>query len=375
MFSKLGMFIPVKKNMYVFESVPVYGDNTFPIYQYLVENKYQMRKSVWIVHNDHDYEIVRSKGDIALKDYGTSKISKICNLIKVNYNLARTEYYFFSHINSSKIIPSKKQKFTNLTHGVPIKDSSNRHYPLIFQNGIVTTSSFAGKLRTYTYGGGEEQLEILGYPRNDYIFPKKIVTNKINNNITNKKFGVWLPTYRTHSSELVKDGHDYFPLQMNSEQWVELDKHLEVLDYQIYLKPHPAQKLEISDNNLANIKFVSDDWLFENDLTLYQFLSSSSFLITDYSSVYLDYLLIDKPMIFTFDDIEEYISSWGFTVDDIRNYAPGSHVYTYLEFLNALDSVVKDDSKDFRNETKKLFHAYVDDQSSRRVVEKIVGKI
>lgn len=43
-----------------------------------------------------------------------------------------------------------------------------------------------------------------------------------------------------------------------------------------------------------------------NQMDLYEILPHTDLLITDYSSVYFDYLLLDKPIVFTPTDLGEY---------------------------------------------------------------------
>ena len=62
-------------------------------------------------------------------------------------------------------------------------------------------------------------------------------------------------------------------------------------------------------------------------------------LITDYSSVAIDYLLLDKPIGFTLDDFEEYRKTRGFIFEDPKKYMPGHHIYSFSDLCDFLSSV------------------------------------
>ena len=56
---------------------------------------------------------------------------------------------------------------------------------------------------------------------------------------------------------------------------------------------------------LSNICFIDDAFFRRNNITSYEFVGSCDALITDYSSIYFDYLLCGKPAAVIWEDIEE----------------------------------------------------------------------
>ena len=116
---------------------------------------------------------------------------------------------------------------------------------------------------------------------------------------------------------------------------------------------------------------MSDDDLRDNNVQLYQFISQMDGLITDYSSIAIDYLLLDRPIIFTLDDYEEYEKHRGFYKKDIKKYMPGEQVYNYDEFLIAIKNIIdnKDLYKEDRIKILPLYHKFKDGESSSRVLK------
>lgn len=89
-------------------------------------------------------------------------------------------------------------------------------------------------------------------------------------------------------------------------------------------------------------------------------------LISDYSSVYVDYLLLNRPVIFSCPDLEEYKRDRGFVVDDPSTLMPGAIIKTQDELICTLENIFKgkDEYKDLREEKMSFFHTYVDGNSS-----------
>lgn len=79
---------------------------------------------------------------------------------------------------------------------------------------------------------------------------------------------------------------------------------------------------------------------------------------------------MDKPIIFTLDDYEEYDKSRGFIIDNTKDYMPGHHVYNYDDLIKALDDVSNNKNyyKSDRAKILSLYHKYSDGNSSARVL-------
>ena len=67
-------------------------------------------------------------------------------------------------------------------------------------------------------------------------------------------------------------------------------------------------------------------------MQLYELVACADALVTDYSSIYFDYLLLDRPIGFTCDDIDAYGGSRGFVVEDPFALMPGMKLKTYADF-------------------------------------------
>ena len=70
---------------------------------------------------------------------------------------------------------------------------------------------------------------------------------------------------------------------------------------------------------LSNLVFINDAFLSDNGIINYELLGVADALLTDYSSVYYDYLLLDRPIGLCWDDYEEYKAN-GFKVNKLGDY-------------------------------------------------------
>ena len=61
----------------------------------------------------------------------------------------------------------------------------------------------------------------------------------------------------------------------------------------------------------------------DNSYKLYPLLGSADFLLTDYSSVYIDYEILGRPIGFVMNDIQSYKGNRGLYFNDLETSLPG----------------------------------------------------
>ncbi|MEM4782150.1 MAG: CDP-glycerol glycerophosphotransferase family protein, partial [Halalkalicoccus sp.] len=103
---------------------------------------------------------------------------------------------------------------------------------------------------------------------------------------------------------------------------------------------------------------------------VYPLLRETDALVTDYSSVYFDFLLLDRPVAFYAYDRERYEKRPGFYVE-YDEVTPGPVAETFDELLGALDLVL--DSPEAhaaeRERVRAMAFDHADDRSAERVRE------
>ena len=92
----------------------------------------------------------------------------------------------------------------------------------------------------------------------------------------------------------------------------------------------------------SNIKFMTQKALEKKGLSVYALLRNADALITDYSSAYFDYMLLNRPIAFTVEDIEEYRKKRGFVFDNPFEYMPGEKINSYEDLEKYVANVAED---------------------------------
>jgi CDP-glycerol glycerophosphotransferase (TagB/SpsB family) len=126
--------------------------------------------------------------------------------------------------------------------------------------------------------------------------------------------------------------------------WKNLDQDLAKMDCLMVLKLHPF--VESHYQKLVNDFGVKRVKVYPSKKDIYPILKYSDLLITDYSSVYFDYLLLDKPIVFYCYDFEMYAENkdgWTYPFDE---FTPGEKVYSacYKTLIEAIDNSLRLDT-------------------------------
>ncbi len=99
---------------------------------------------------------------------------------------------------------------------------------------------------------------------------------------------------------------------------------LQAMNIHILYKPHFAQDMSVvRKESLSNFHIINDKDILGRDLQLYEVLAQSEALIMDYSSVFWDYMLLDRPIAITTDDIDIYKKQRGIFdfIDEVHEEA------------------------------------------------------
>ena len=215
------------------------------------------------------------------------------------------------------------------------------------------------------------KLPDIGLPRNDRLFGKRdAVLGKLG--LTrDARLLAWLPTYRKSVRGLPRaDGGDAGNVfEMPDVDPKILNAWLAERDVFLIVKPHPMAA--VAGASLSHLWIIDDHWLVERKLTLYQLLGAADCLISDVSSVVIDYLLLDRPVIHAFADLEAYRDSRGFTVEPIDDFFAGPVVRNTEELMDALEHVLRGDDPcvDRRSRMRELSHTHCDANATRRLLE------
>ena len=157
-----------------------------------------------------------------------------------------------------------------------------------------------------------------------------------------------------------------------------VNEYLKPVNCLIVLKPHPVQDMSVvSEKGLSNFFIINDSALKEKGVQLYELLGRCDAMITDYSSVYYDYLLTDKPMGLTIGDIDEYIAKRGFVYKNPLEILKGEYIYDTDGLITFLSNVKNgnDVAKEERTAVKNMIHTNTDGNSAQLVGDYIISRL
>lgn len=349
-YSLVGFFKKSKRKVIIFSSINnlSYSQNSRYLFEFLLSRNHDFE--IYFVVND-------SSKIIALKEkYGNHFISS--HSLYGVYLSAKANMWICSDLAQPyhRFFRGKKYVY-HLGHGVPLKKivlNSNNIGFFKKLNRILLSRSFTHIL-SYSDHFKSVMLDIfkndsasyvtLGQPRYDAVLNTVSDADRqfffdCFNVSSEAKFVLYAPTWRFYESTKV------FPFSDLSVK--ELQSYLQENNIFIFLRVHPYMSDYSGDCFLEcpNVLDFDSDRFFD----VSNYLPIFDSLITDYSSIYFDFLLLDRPILFLPYDIEEYSEKVGFSVD-FDSFTPGFKCLTKDEFFVALCSL---SNNDFALDRKKL---------------------
>lgn len=368
----------IENDLMVFISNPDFADNSRGLWEYVVKNTNY--RTFWIIRDEKMYELLVKNGiQCALMDSELAKttIARAHYLITSSFDLAYEKKLGQIHVAA--------------WHGFPLKvigffDSATSNHKEFESLKVITTQTdlitATSRLSHLTLSGmfavDPRKVKETGYPRNDIMFwsdAESELQKLIDIDVRKCKLFFYLPTMR---KGLKEEGEHFEKNIFNYSDYdvKVLDEFLEKNNAYIVAKVHFAdnEMYKSGDFQLPErLIFLDTESMNEHMCTIYHIMNAFDALITDYSSIYVDYMLLDKPIIFSCPDMDKYKKDRGFIVDDPTLLMPGAIVKTQKELLEHLKKVVeeKDEYKEVRNEKISIFHNHFDAESSKRVLEEM----
>lgn len=360
----------------VFESNPAFSCNTYPVFQQLRKD-FPDYKLIWSI--DRNTRQIPSGVD----DIIYEKPDSIYERFKTFYFLNRCRLL----VSCNRVLEKQNDRQISifLCHGSKTKKTRGVYEVGGKVDFVNVQSHFFDDVILYEYNCRKDQLVYLGYPRCDFFYKKSDKnTAKLLFHCETARFCIWLPTLRRQISgrdDVGESGYHCIgmPLIYSKKALFLFNRFLEESQVHILFKPHPTQDVKsLTKESLSNIHIITDRDLQDKGLQLYEVIAQSDALITDYSSVFFDYLLLDRPIATTTDDIENWKSRRGFAFDLEALYEKATVRIPDLETLEKFILQVlsgKDMKGAGRREVKSLTNRYCDGNSAKRVSDFLKEKL
>ncbi len=326
---------------------------------------------------------------------------ELVDLSALNNNLLKNRihrlYLHFKYSFKSKVIITSHGFFTsyfkienvitiNLWHGIPLKSMGlmNKTEKDILEgvqsDYFISTSEFYNTIMNSCVALKSSNYYITGYPRNDYLFKEDGNRNLellIKRDLQNKKIILYAPTYRDvkrNISDLFNNGNIF---AFDKFDMISFDNFLKENNLMFLLKLHPNEEKILNKQKIYsdNIFLIKSEHLQQEKMDLYKILNAVDLLITDYSSIYFDYLLLDRPIIFVPVDFNLYTETRGFLLEPYDFWAPGPKCLDQnslqVEIIKNLNNYMY--YSESRKVVRDMMHKYQDGNSTDRVIKLITS--
>lgn len=286
-------------------------------------------------------------------------------------------YVFFTHRCFMRHFPPNVVS-VNVWHGMPIKriEALAEEGGGIRSSYVLATSPFWGEIMERSMGPGADAL-ITGLPRNDRLFLDRerawsaldlVERHDVDHLVA------WLPTYRRSvTGFLTVDGRPTdSPFELDGVDPEELNAFLAAHRAYAVVKPHPMAAFS-GEQRWSHLLLLDSTQLLRRSITLYELLAATDVLISDVSSVTIDYLLVDRPIIHALADLEEYRATRGFSVERIDDLLMGPVATSVAELHAELASVFDgaDPGAEQRRNVLRQAHLHPGPGATRRVLEAV----
>ncbi|MEW9093568.1 MAG: CDP-glycerol glycerophosphotransferase family protein [Clostridiaceae bacterium] len=384
------------------------GIKKFGVFELQSKDKDQDYK---VYHYDYehiqDFNVIDNKISLIIENNSGSNTLALYKFIdnyinnKYDVNLIdkknKNKDYYFNLITSKMIVRTHdgsyddKQINIQLWHGVPLKGLSYMskyklqnpelsHMQWSKLDKIMSYSQTYSTLMNACYGVSGDKYTVTGMPRNDFLFKsngKANLSQILNIDLNDKKAIFYIPTFRTTIYGEANGERDSYIFNNNNFHMNKLSSFLNENNCIMILKIHPTQENELVENiknlQLNNMYLLNDSDLIEHGYDLYEILNSADLLITDYSSIYFDYLLLNRTIIFVPTDLENYKENRGFLLEPYDFWTPGPKCLNEKELENEIYNSLNNEHyyERERNITLDVIHHYKDGNASYRVWDNI----
>lgn len=375
------------ENLILFRSGPIrqayiegtdFSDNARALYEYMIDkgfnNKY---KIVWIVKDAYkERETIQNVEYISMDWEDSDNLAE--REIYYRY-LYTAKYIFITDAYGFLSLCRNDQIRVQLWHGCGFKTRVNFSRCENRYEFTTVVSELYKQKHAEIYGLREDQILVTGYAKQDWLYkPYSVGVDDLLEMAKAEKHIFWCPTFRMAEAGLeslnqyVSFGDTGLPILISDGMLEELNEYLKSCSTNLIIKLHPFQKRDlIKINTYSNIKVVFNEELVGKDLMINRLLAEADALISDYSSIAIDYLNLDRPIAFTIDDIDEYEKTRGFIFDNILDWLPGKTIRNYDEFMAFIKEIINgiDSESEKRDKMSKVYLKYKDNMNCKRIVE------
>lgn len=351
----------MKKLNITFCSFPDYSGNAKALYEYMVKKYENNMNYTWIVYSESTIDLLKTQGINSIL-IGTDEF---------NEYIPKTNVFFTTHANLAEDkIKAKKSIYVELWHGIGPKpigflannlsETDEKWYEFLSEtiDYLIVPSDFWRNMFAAFFNINAKRVKPLGLPLIDEILNSNGRENleKILNINLNKynKIILYAPTFKSgcgRKLEATYNKKNIFDLKKYSEK--DLIKFLKQNNYLLVIKRHPSDECVYETIENDYIKNIDNDELDNSGLNINSILNIVDMLITDYSSLGVEFSFLNKPVIYVSTSLDEYKNNRGILMNDYDFWTNGVYCDTYEKLIELIN--LNMDKKVISNNRKLIY--------------------
>lgn len=351
-------------NTIVIESHNDFDSNGGAFYNYLISNGYNSNyKIIWLLKNKKVKDL----------PYNVKCFYLFSPNIVKDYYICTAKYFTADCQVVGKV--RKEQISYYFSHGAfSLKNSSGKISIPSYVDYILIPSEYTRQIQMNQYHPKENTKMIsLGFPVHDQLLSKCIPQLNKYTNKTYDKIIIWMPTFRKGGGRNRNDSYIDLPLGIpllnDKTEYSCLDHSLNKNNVLLVIKIHPMQDMStVKIKETENIIILTGEKVKEYKIDNYELLKESDALISDYSSIAYDYLMLNKPIGYVFSDLKYYKN--GLVVEQPEELMAGPIIREYKDLEEFIISVVEENDE-YAKKRKEVLHKifdYCDGNACERIV-------
>ncbi|MGL5417381.1 MAG: CDP-glycerol glycerophosphotransferase family protein [Clostridium sp.] len=321
------------------------------------------------------YNLIWALRDKKIEISGAQKVRY--NSIKYFYILLKSKYWISNCKLPSYYVKKKDQVYIQTWHGVPLKrlahDIKCKEGTTFYRSKLtreemlktydedskkydyfISPNKYATEIFKSCFKINQSIIKEIGYPRNEILTNHTVKdVSRIKKELGiegNKKVLLYTPTWRDNQFDMT--GYK-ISLKADFDRWrKEIGR-----DWVVLFKPHYLIKMKFDFKEVKDFIYVIDE-----NYDIANLYIISDMLVTDYSSTFFDYKILNRPIAFYMYDKKEY-------KDEIRGFymAPEELPGPIFEDEESLLEYIKKNNIDSSFNKKNNYEL-----SSKTIIEEII---
>lgn len=371
----ISLVFPRDKKIWIFigwrssKEREIFAENPKYLFLYTSQNLPEI-KAIWIGMDKSICKTLTERG---------YKAHSVNSVLGIWYSLIAGYTFIGANLQMRNWRYSGKTRIIQLWHGKSVKKTGfntpyfkSRHESFLAPQfsakffKFISISHFLSKYIISDFNMRENEILVTGIPKHD-VLKRNIKDSDID---CDEELNSTLEEIRSRDhNRIFLYGPTFRPDGANplSEiNLIELEKRLQKNNDYLVITLHPkfSVKKWIPEYNFRHIFFS------QGDRDKYPLLHKFDALITDYSSLSLDFLLMEKPVISFVFDIEIYRKKMGI-YEELWNLMPNPKIYSFEELLKIFDRNLDEYQGEIKH-ANKAFFSFRDGDASKRIAELIL---